>query len=280
MPRRDGFRILEELNALPEEERPRVIVLTGLSRDDFILRAVKLGASYYMVKPFDVRLLASRIREVASSFEDASIAELPTERESARQDVDEQVTNLFLTIGIPAHIKGYHYLREAVRMVLAEPDVMGRITKELYPGIARKFDTTASKVERAMRHAIDVAWSRGRLDAVNSMYGYKVLSAGRQAHQRRVHRPHRRQGVGEKERLSVLKILHDPPLPLRAGHGIIFGQSRSDHFSPGGIASAGSHNPDHAPHGRFVRVAFRAAHFCCVFRERSTGGVFLSTTIS
>ena len=161
MPRRDGFRILEELNALPEEERPRVIVLTGLSRDDFILRAVKLGASYYMVKPFDVRLLASRIREVASSFEDASIAELPTERESARQDVDEQVTNLFLTIGIPAHIKGYHYLREAVRMVLAEPDVMGRITKELYPGIARKFDTTASKVERAMRHAIDVAWSRG-----------------------------------------------------------------------------------------------------------------------
>ena len=176
MPRRDGFRILEELNALPEEERPRVIVLTGLSRDDFILRAVKLGASYYMVKPFDVRLLVSRIREVASSFENASITEFPTERESARQDVDEQVTNLFLTIGIPAHIKGYHYLREAVRMALAEPDVMGRITKELYPGIARKFDTTASKVERAMRHAIDVAWSRGRLDAVNSMYGYKVLS--------------------------------------------------------------------------------------------------------
>ena len=176
MPRRDGFRILEELSALPEEERPRVIVLTGLSRDDFILRAVRLGASYYMVKPFDMRLLASRIREVASSFEEASITELPAARESACPDVDEQVTNLFLTIGIPAHIKGYHYLREAVRMVLAEPDVINRITKELYPGIARKFDTTASKVERAMRHAIDVAWSRGRLDSVNNMYGYKVLS--------------------------------------------------------------------------------------------------------
>lgn len=176
MPRRDGFRILEELGELPEEERPRVIVLTGLSRDDFILRAVKLGASYYMVKPFDMRLLACRIREVASSFAEASIAELPARRESAGLDVDEQVTNLFLTIGIPAHIKGYHYLREAVRMVLAEPDIINRITKELYPGIARKFDTTASKVERAMRHAIDVAWSRGRLDSVNSMYGYKVLS--------------------------------------------------------------------------------------------------------
>ena len=163
MPRRDGFRILEELGELPEQERPRVI-------------AVKLGASYYMVKPFDARLLACRIREVAASFEDAIIPASTASSESAGRDVDEQVTNLFLTIGIPAHIKGYHYLREAVRMVLAEPDVMSRITKELYPGIARKFDTTASKVERAMRHAIDVAWSRGRLDAVNSMYGYKVLS--------------------------------------------------------------------------------------------------------
>ena len=176
MPRRDGFRILEELGELPEEERPRVIVLPGLSRDDFILRAIQLGASYYMVKPFDMRLLASRIREVASSFEDASIAEIPAARESAGPDVDEQITNLFLTIGIPAHIKGYHYLREAVRMVLSTPEIINRITKELYPGIARKFDTTASKVERAMRHAIDVAWSRGRLDSVNSMYGYKVLS--------------------------------------------------------------------------------------------------------
>ena len=177
MPRRDGFRILEELGELSEEERPRVIVLTGLSRDDFILRAVKLGASYYMVKPFDMRLLASRIREVAASFEDAAIAELPTPHQQPEKDVDEQVTNLFLTIGIPAHIKGYHYLREAVRMVLSNPEIINRITKELYPGIARKFDTTASKVERAMRHAIDVAWSRGRLDSVNNMYGYKVLSA-------------------------------------------------------------------------------------------------------
>lgn len=177
MPRRDGFRILEELGELSEEERPRVIVLTGLSRDDFILRAVKLGASYYMVKPFDMRLLASRIREVAASFEDAAIAELPAPHQQPEKDVDEQVTNLFLTIGIPAHIKGYHYLREAVRMVLSNPEIINRITKELYPGIARKFDTTASKVERAMRHAIDVAWSRGRLDSVNNMYGYKVLSA-------------------------------------------------------------------------------------------------------
>ncbi|MBR6220842.1 MAG: sporulation initiation factor Spo0A C-terminal domain-containing protein, partial [Clostridia bacterium] len=84
--------------------------------------------------------------------------------------------NLFLTLGIPAHIKGYQYLREAVRMVMENHDVINRITKELYPGIARKFDTTASKVERAMRHAIEVAWTRGRLDAVNQMYGYRVFA--------------------------------------------------------------------------------------------------------
>ena len=176
MPRRDGFRILEELQELPQSARPKVIVLTGLSGDDFILRALRLGASYYMVKPFDLRLLASRIREIASSFDQNAIAELPAQVPDASGGIDEQVTNLFLTIGIPAHIKGYHYLREAVRMVVENRDIINRITKELYPGIARKFDTSASKVERAMRHAIDVAWSRGRLDSVNSMYGYKVLS--------------------------------------------------------------------------------------------------------
>ena len=80
-----------------------------------------------------------------------------------------------MTLGIPAHIKGYQYLREAVRMVLEDHNVINRITKELYPGIARRFDTSASKVERAMRHAIEVAWARGRLETVNQMYGYKVF---------------------------------------------------------------------------------------------------------
>ncbi len=279
MPRRDGFRILEELGELPEQERPRVIVLTGLSRDDLILRAVKLGASYYMVKPFDARLLACRIREVAASFEDAVIPASTSSRESAGRDVDEQVTNLFLTIGIPAHIKGYHYLREAVRMVLAEPDVMSRITKELYPGIARKFDTTASKVERAMRHAIDVASSARsagtRSTACTATRCFPRTTSPPTASSS----PSSPTRCRPKRAPEFRKNLHAPPLPTRAGHRIIFGQSRSDHFSPGGIASAGHHNSVHAQAWRFVGVAFRAAHFCCVF-EGSTGGVFLSTTIS
>lgn len=175
MPHKDGFMALEELNHLDEMLRPKVIVLTGLSRDDFIMRAIRLGAGYYMVKPFDMNVLYSRIVEMAceeSAVVDVAQPEMPSGMES----VDEQITNLFLTIGIPAHIKGYQYLREAVHMVIDNHDVINRITKELYPGIARKFSTSASKVERAMRHAIEVAWTRGRLDTVNQMYGYKVFA--------------------------------------------------------------------------------------------------------
>ena len=171
MPRQDGFMTLEKLNAPDFPVKPKVIVLTGLSRDDFILRALRLGASYYMVKPFDLALLHARIVEIARDRQEAAVAR-PA---GAGESVDAQITNLFLTLGIPAHIKGYQYLREAVRMVLENHDVINRITKELYPGIARRYDTTASKVERAMRHAIEVAWQRGRLETVNQMYGYKVF---------------------------------------------------------------------------------------------------------
>ena len=174
MPRRDGFMTLEALNAMEPSLRPRVIVLTGLARDDFIMRAIQLGASYYMVKPFDMNLLYERVVEIAREQPQAVAAAAPVEPQS--ETVEEQITNLFLTLGIPAHIKGYQYLREAVRMVLENHDVINRITKELYPSIARKFDTSASKVERAMRHAIEVAWTRGRLDAVNQMYGYRVFA--------------------------------------------------------------------------------------------------------
>ena len=176
MPHRDGFMALEELSKMDEMARPKVIVLTGLSRDDFIMRAIRMGASYYMVKPFDMHLLYSRIQEVMNENAEAC---MPEKREAAQalESVDEQITNLFLTLGIPAHIKGYQYLRTAVHMVLENHDVINRITKELYPGIAQNYNTSASKVERAMRHAIEVAWSRGRLDTVNKMYGYKVFDA-------------------------------------------------------------------------------------------------------
>ena len=172
LPRADGFSVLGQLALLPEAVRPRVIVLTGLTRDEFILRALNLGASYYMAKPFDPRILLERIREAAQGREAG-----PEEPEiaPAAEAPDQRVTNLFLTMGIPAHIKGYQYLREAVRMVMEDHSLIDHITKELYPGVARRFSTSPSKVERAMRHAIEVAWNRGRLEAANRMYGMKLF---------------------------------------------------------------------------------------------------------
>ena len=175
MPQMDGYTFMEELSRRGGDQQPQVIVLSALGRDDFIMRAVELGARYYMIKPVENSVLISRIRDVcgrgvavAESVRISAVNRTPT--------IDEKLAGLFLTIGIPAHIKGYQYLREAVRMVIDDRDVINRITKELYPGIARKFGTSASKVERAMRHAIEVAWTRGRLDTVNQMYGYKVFA--------------------------------------------------------------------------------------------------------
>ncbi|MBE5790670.1 MAG: sporulation transcription factor Spo0A [Clostridia bacterium] len=177
MPRMDGFGALEALNKMNLGKKPHVIMVTGLTRDDFIARAMSMGADYYMIKPFDMHALYTRIREVALQNDMTAYAGEEMVLPAGESTIDEKVTNIFLSIGIPAHIKGYAYLREAVRMVVEDHDVINRITKELYPGIARRFSTTSSKVERAMRHAIEVAWSRGRLDSVNRIYGYKVFSA-------------------------------------------------------------------------------------------------------
>ena len=174
MPLMDGYMLLEELPRQIDPP-PKTIVMSALSRDDFVTRAIDLGAVFYMVKPFEPEHLLSHIRDIQEERSALPQAQAPVKPHV--QSLDERLGSLFLTIGIPAHIKGYQFLRCGVKMVIEQPDRINRITKELYPGIARKFDTTASKVERAMRHAIDVAWSRGRLDAVNSMYGYKVLSA-------------------------------------------------------------------------------------------------------
>ena len=175
MPQMDGYTLMEEMNKLPLEPVPQIIAITALGRDDFIMRAVALGVKYYMIKPFEMQVLLNRIREIAgqpASAMETVQASLP----GRSQSLDEKLSSLFLTIGIPAHIKGYQFLREAVKMVIDNPDVINRITKELYPGIGRRFNTTASKVERAIRHAIEVAWSRGRVETLNRAFGCKVAT--------------------------------------------------------------------------------------------------------
>lgn len=177
MPRMDGFAVLQKWNELKDRPNTQIILLTALGRDDFIARAMELGGAYYIVKPFDMEASAQRILDICKKQ-----AAQPQVRQEALPSAnavssEEQLANLFLSIGIPAHIKGYGYLREAVRLVLEQPEIINRITKELYPGIARRFGTTPSKVERAMRHAIEVAWSRGRLENINQIFGYRVFEA-------------------------------------------------------------------------------------------------------
>ena len=178
MPKMDGYGVLGQLASMKMTKHPGVIALTALGRDDFITRAINLGACYYMVKPFDFAVLAQRIFEAAGELERADEIGIRLRREEStgEENLEERIANLFLTVGIPAHIKGYQYLREAVRMVMENPDLMGRITKELYPGIAHRFGTTSSKVERAIRHAIEVAWNRGRIEALDEAFGRNVCS--------------------------------------------------------------------------------------------------------
>ncbi len=175
MPQMDGYSFLEALREQQLEKMPKVVVVSALARDDFVARAVSMGADYFVVKPFDGSTLIARLREVIGrntvpleGGRVAAVGHAPT--------IDEKLAGLFLTIGIPAHIKGYQYLREAVKMVVDNPDIINRITKELYPGIGKRFNTSASKVERAIRHAIEVAWSRGRIDTLNKAFGCRVAT--------------------------------------------------------------------------------------------------------
>ena len=177
MPRLDGLGVLRELQSM--EKPPRVVVYSALKTDTVVNRAVELGASYFMVKPAEPARIHEQLRAVMNDETPlVSLTTRPAEPPAsyARWSPDERVANLFLSIGIPAHVKGYQYLREAVRMVMEDHSVINRITKELYPGIARRYGTSSSKVERAMRHAIEVAWNRGRLENTNQMLGVKLFS--------------------------------------------------------------------------------------------------------
>ena len=176
MPRLDGLGVLRELSR--REIRPYVVMLSALKNDAVVNRTVELGASYFMVKPSSPDQVYEQLRALAQDGALPAPALLPPDPPStyARWSPDERVANLFLSIGIPAHVKGYQYLREAVRMVIDNHDIINRITKELYPGIARRYGTSSSKVERAMRHAIEVAWNRGRLENTNQMLGVNLFS--------------------------------------------------------------------------------------------------------
>lgn len=164
----DGFNLIEEINKL--KINSKIIVLSSLSLEGFITKAMSLGVSYYMIKPFNVEVLKNRIIDVLN--QPSSIKPQVIKN----KNLEEKITNIFITVGIPAHIKGYQFLREAIKMAIDNPDIINSITKKLYPQIAEKFETSSSKVERAIRHAIEVAWNRGKIENINSLFGVKVYS--------------------------------------------------------------------------------------------------------
>ncbi|WEG14326.1 sporulation transcription factor Spo0A [Pullulanibacillus sp. KACC 23026] len=181
MPHLDGLGVLEQIRSNSGIAQPNIIMLTAFGQEDVTKKALDLGASYFILKPFDMENLINNIRQVYGS-------KIPTIQKPTRsasfsgagrpvsktQNLDANITSIIHEIGVPAHIKGYMYLREAISMVYNDIELLGSITKVLYPDIAKKFKTTSSRVERAIRHAIEVAWSRGNIDSISSLFGYTV----------------------------------------------------------------------------------------------------------
>ncbi|RPF49275.1 two-component system response regulator (stage 0 sporulation protein A) [Thermodesulfitimonas autotrophica] len=173
MPHLDGIGVLEKFASSAATYRPKFIVLTALGQETVTQRAVELGADYYVVKPFNFSVLANRIKQLG----DGTATSTPFIAPTKPRNLDVAVTNIIHEIGVPAHIKGYHYLRDAILMVVEEINLLGGITKELYPMIAQKYNTTPSRVERAIRHAIELAWDRGNMEAISKFFGYTVNMA-------------------------------------------------------------------------------------------------------
>ncbi|MFT8391260.1 MAG: sporulation transcription factor Spo0A [Sporolactobacillus sp.] len=186
MPHLDGIGVLEELRAAGQTmSNTKVIMLTAFGQEDVTKKAVELGAAYFILKPFDMENLANQIRQVAGKpnnkhalFAPPRFPANPAPATIATaHDLNASVTGIIHEIGVPAHIKGYMYLREAITMVYKDIELLGSITKVLYPDIAKKYKTTPSRVERAIRHAIEVAWSRGDVEAIAGLFGYTVSNS-------------------------------------------------------------------------------------------------------
>lgn len=179
MPHLDGLGVLEKLHESDDEFFPKVIVLSAVGQDKITQRAIELGAAYYIVKPFDFDVFIKRLKQIAGNsyaVEKNFITENVKVKESdiRERDMESKITKIIQEIGVPAHIKGYLYLREAITMVINDMDYLGAVTKELYPAVAEHFNTTPSRVERAIRHAIEVAWSRGSIENIDRIFSYTV----------------------------------------------------------------------------------------------------------
>jgi two-component system response regulator (stage 0 sporulation protein A) len=165
----DGLEVLDELAGL--EKRPKVLILSSYIRGSIVDQAAEKGACYYLTKPCKMSVVCQRIRQIVET------RSLEPKAEEEGRNLEREVTDIIHDVGVPAHIKGYQYLREAILIAVKDIDVINAVTKVLYPEVAKRFHTTASRVERAIRHAIEVAWDRGDLETLQKYFGYTVSNA-------------------------------------------------------------------------------------------------------
>ena len=168
MPHFDGMGVLERIK-LFNSKRPKIISLIILGQETLDQHIIELGIDYYLLKPYNLDVITKRIKQLLGSPERTVIP-----RALASCPVDVEVTNFIHKIGIPAHLKGYQYLREAITMIVGNIGILGAVTKELYPAVARKYSTTPSRVETAIRHSIEVAWTRDNMDKINGLFQYTI----------------------------------------------------------------------------------------------------------
>lgn len=177
MPKLDGLSVMERINQDQTiKKHPKFIVISAIGQEGITEDAFNLGAHYYIMKPFDNEMVLNRVKSIKNSIADGKSNHFSGVGNDKRmiENLENQVTDMIHEVGVPAHIKGYQYLRDAIMMVIEEPDMLNSITKILYPTIAKRNQTTPSRVERAIRHAIEVAWSRGNMDIINSLFSYTV----------------------------------------------------------------------------------------------------------
>lgn len=180
MPKLDGLGVLDRVNNdTTIKKHPTFIMISAIGQEKITEDAFNRGADYYIMKPFDNDMVLNRIKNIKSSAGSRStevrkVNAYEKAKDLSERNLEADVTEIIHEIGVPAHIKGYQYLRDAIVMSVNDMDMLNSITKILYPTIAKKYQTTSSRVERAIRHAIEVAWSRGKMDTIDEMFGYTI----------------------------------------------------------------------------------------------------------
>ena len=170
MPHQDVIGVMKTVRAAALPQPPHFLVISGFDNPNLEREAMQAGADYYFIKPFDMEILVDRVLAVCGKAEPASRGGI----RAGAASLEMRVTEIIHQIGVPAHIKGYQYLRDAILMTIEDDDIINAVTKRLYPAVAKKHATTSSRVERAIRHAIEVAWDRGDVDVLNAYFGYTI----------------------------------------------------------------------------------------------------------